>query len=98
MPKPKAMVVTSSREEVIRYKLAIDAYIKENHYPIGTLVAFSGDIEIKELADLPFNERNMNPGLHGLDIKEALDMREYQILLVANKYQTGFDQPKLVAM
>ncbi len=94
----KAMVVTSSREEVIRYKLAIDAYIKENHYPIGTLVAFSGDIEIKELADLPFNERNMNPGLHGLDIKEALDMREYQILLVANKYQTGFDQPKLVAM
>lgn len=94
----KAMVVTSSREEVIRYKLAIDDYIKENHYPIGTLVAFSGDIEIKELADLPFNERNMNPALHGLDIKEALDMRDYQILLVANKYQTGFDQPKLVAM
>ena len=94
----KAMVVTSSREEVIRYKLAIDAYIKENHYQIGTLVAFSGDIEVKELADLPFNERNMNPALHGLDIKEALDTRDYSILLVANKYQTGFDQPKLVAM
>ncbi len=94
----KAMVVTNSREEVIRYKLAIDAYIKENKYPIGTLVAFSGDIEVKDLADLPFNESNMNPGLKRRDIKEALDTGEFQILLVANKYQTGFDQPKLVAM
>lgn len=94
----KAMVVTASREEVIRYKLAIDDYIKSNRYPIGTLVAFSGDIEVKDLADLAFNEFNMNPGLHRMDIKEALDTTEYQILLVANKYQTGFDQPKLVAM
>lgn len=94
----KAMVVTNSREEVIRYKLAIDAYIRENRYPIGTLVAFSGDIEVKELADLPFNESNMNPGLKRRDIKEAFDGSEFQILLVANKYQTGFDQPKLVAM
>lgn len=94
----KAMVVTNSREEVIRYKLAIDAYIKENRYAIGTLVAFSGDIEVKELADLPFNEGAMNPGLKRRDIKEAFDTGEFQILLVANKYQTGFDQPKLVAM
>lgn len=94
----KAMVVTSSREEVIRYKLAIDKYISDNRYPIGTLVAFSGDIEVKDIADLPFNEFNMNPGLHRMDIKEALDTNDYQILLVANKYQTGFDQPKLVAM
>lgn len=94
----KAMVVTSSREEVIRYKLAIDEYIKENRYQIGTLVAFSGDIDVKELADLPFNERNMNPSIHGMDIQKALDSKEYQILLVANKFQTGFDQPKLVAM
>jgi type I restriction enzyme R subunit len=94
----KAMVVTNSREEVIRYKLEIDRYIQEKRYPIGTLVAFSGDIEIKELADLAYNERNMNPGLKGRDIKEALDTPDYQILLVANKYQTGFDQPKLVAM
>lgn len=94
----KAMVVTSSREEVIRYKREIDRYIEENRYGIGTLVAFSGDIEVKDLADLPFNERNMNPALRGMDIREALDTREYGILLVANKYQTGFDQPKLVAM
>jgi len=94
----KAMVVTNSREEVIRYKLAIDAYIKDNKYSIGTLVAFSGDIEVKDLADLPFNESVMNPGLRRRDIKEAFDTDEYQLLLVANKYQTGFDQPKLVAM
>jgi len=94
----KAMVVTSSREEVIRYKLAIDAYIRENRYQIGTLVAFSGDIEVKDIADMPFNEHTMNPGIRRMDIKEALDTRDYQILLVANKYQTGFDQPKLVAM
>ncbi|HRW25463.1 MAG TPA: DEAD/DEAH box helicase family protein, partial [Spirochaetia bacterium] len=94
----KAMVVTNSREEVIRYKREIDAYIKDNRYPIGTLVAFSGDIEVKELADLPFNEGNMNPGLKRRDIKEAFDTGEFQILLVANKYQTGFDQPRLVAM
>ncbi|HRZ90107.1 MAG TPA: type I restriction endonuclease subunit R, partial [Spirochaetia bacterium] len=94
----KAMVVTNSREEVIRYKLAIDAYIRENRYPIGTLVAFSGEIEIKDLADLPFSESNMNPGLRRRDIKDAFDTGEFQILLVANKYQTGFDQPKLVAM
>lgn len=94
----KAMVVTASREEVIRFKLAMDKYIQENHYSIGTLVAFSGDIEVRDLADLSFNEHNMNPGLHGLDIKEALDTSSYQVLLVANKYQTGFDQPKLVAM
>ncbi|HUX21971.1 MAG TPA: type I restriction endonuclease subunit R, partial [Spirochaetia bacterium] len=94
----KAMVVTASREEVIRYKLAIDKYIAENRYRIGTLVAFSGDIEITDLAEEAFNERNMNPALHGMDLKEALDTREYQLLLVANKFQTGFDQPKLVAM
>jgi type I restriction enzyme R subunit len=94
----KAMVVTSSREEVIRYKHAIDAYIQENRYQIGTLVAFSGDIEVKDIADLPFNEHNMNPDTRRMDIKDALDTRDYQLLLVANKYQTGFDQPKLVAM
>jgi type I restriction enzyme R subunit len=94
----KAMVVTASREEVIRYKLAIDAYIREKRYAIGTLVAFSGDIDIKELADLPFNEYNMNPGIHRMDLRDALNTADFQILLVANKYQTGFDQPKLVAM
>lgn len=94
----KAMVVTASREEVIRYKLAIDAYIRENRYAIGTLVAFSGDIDVPDLADKAFSEKTMNPFLRGVDIKDALDSSEYQILLVANKYQTGFDQPKLVAM
>lgn len=94
----KAMVVTASREEVIRYKLAIDEYIRENRYSIGTLVAFSGDISVPELADQDFNENGMNPSLRGKDIKDALDTSEFQVLLVANKYQTGFDQPKLVAM
>jgi len=96
----KAMIVTSSRIEAVRYKLALDHYIWENHYKIGALVAFSGEVNDLESGPEPFTEtgKAMNPDLKGRDIRDAFDTDEYNLLLVANKYQTGFDQPKLVGM
>ena len=96
----KAMVVVGSRVEAVRWKLAIEKYIVERGYKIGTLVAFSG--EVNDLASGPdcFTENNriLNPNLKRRDIREAFKGDEYQILLVANKFQTGFDQPLLCSM
>jgi type I restriction enzyme, R subunit len=96
----KAMVVVSSRQEVVRWKFAIDKYIKERGYAIGTLVAFSGEVKDKESGPDPFTEtsHSMNPNLRGRDIREAFITDEFQILLAANKFQTGFDQPLLCGM
>ncbi len=95
----KAMVVTASRKEAVRYKLAMDKYIRENSYrDIGTLVAFSGEVIDPESGFDAFTEGNMNPGLKRMDIREGLNTKDFNVLIVANKYQTGFDQPKLVAM
>ena len=102
----KAMVVTSSRKEAVRYKLAFDKYVKQQGYQsIQAMVAFSGDVQFDandndsaELIGETFNERNMNPGLKGRELRQAFDSDDYQVMLVANKFQTGFDQPKLCAM
>ncbi|MHB8303432.1 MAG: type I restriction endonuclease subunit R [Acidobacteriaceae bacterium] len=96
----KAMVVVASRLEAVRWQLAIDAYIKTQGYKIATLVAFSGEMNDKESGPEPFTEtsKNLNPNLRGRDMREAFDTDEYQILLVANKFQTGFDQPLLCGM
>lgn len=98
--KAKAMVVVSSRLEAVRWQLAIEKYIKEKGYPLKTLVAFSGEVNDKESGPEPFKEtsKELNPGLKGRDIREAFKGDEYQILLVANKFQTGFDQPLLCGM
>jgi type I restriction enzyme, R subunit len=98
--KAKAMVVLPSRVEAVRWKLAIDKYIREAGYKIGTLVAFSGEVNDKQSGEDPFSEtsRSMNPNLRGRDIREAFKDDENQILLVANKFQTGFDQPLLCGM
>lgn len=93
----KAMVVTASRKEAVRYKLAMEKYIKEQGYQIGVLVAFSGEVVDSESGPGPFTESTMNPGLK-TSIPEGLDSDDYAILIVAEKYQTGFDQPKLTAM
>lgn len=81
-------------------KLALDQYIRKHRYPLGTLVAFSG--EVKELNHFPdgVTEQNekLNPGLKKRGIREAFKADEFQILLVANKFQTGFDQPLLCGM
>ncbi len=96
----KAMVVVASRIEAVRWQLAIDRYIKNSGYKIGALVAFSGEVNDSESGPDPFTEtsRALNPNLRGRDIREAFATGEYQILLVANKFQTGFDQPLLCGM
>ncbi|MEH6650605.1 MAG: DEAD/DEAH box helicase family protein [Motiliproteus sp.] len=102
----KAMVVTSSRKEAVRYKLAFDKYVSEHQYSsIRAMVAFSGEVEFDDcdpgaagLLDQKFTEKNMNPELKGRDMRKAFDSDDYQVMLVANKFQTGFDQPKLCAM
>ena len=97
--KAKAMVVTGSRKEAVRYKLAFDKMIAEQGLKgIQAMVAFSGEVVDPESSSEPFNERNMNPNLKGRDMRKAFDTDEYQVMLVANKFQTGFDQPKLCAM
>jgi type I restriction enzyme R subunit len=96
----KAMVVVSSRQEAVRWQLAIEKYIRERGYAIGTLVAFSGEVRDEESGPEAFSEQSrvLNPLLKGRDIREAFKLRDYQILLVANKFQTGFDQPLLCGM
>ncbi|MEM9008857.1 MAG: type I restriction endonuclease [Cyanobacteria bacterium P01_F01_bin.86] len=94
--RAKAMVVTNSREHVVRYKLAFDKYIQEKGYKdIKTLVAFTGDITLKELPNEKYTEVSMNKGIKEKELPKKFDTEEYQILLVAEKYQTGFDQPLL---
>ncbi len=98
----KAMVVTSSREHAVRYKEAIDAYIAKQGYSIGTLVSFSGSLTVDGVmfakAEPPYTETNLNPGLRGRTLPVAFGTDQFQILIVANKYQTGFDRPLLCAM
>jgi type I restriction enzyme R subunit len=97
--KAKAMVVTASRLEAVRYKLAMDAYLRTQGYQqIGVLVAFSGEVNDPSNGPNPFSETNMNPDLKGRSIREAFKTPQFQILIVANKFQTGFDQPLLAAM
>jgi type I restriction enzyme, R subunit len=98
--KAKAMVVVSSRVDAVRWQLAINKYIAEKGYPLRTLVAFSGEVTDTESGPEPFKESSteLNPDLKGRDIREAFKDDQYQILLVANKFQTGFDQPLLCGM
>jgi type I restriction enzyme, R subunit len=96
----KGMVVVGSRLEAVRWQLAIEKYIKEQGYKIATLVAFSGEVRDSESGPDPFAEtsRILNPNLRGRDMGRAFATEEYQILLAANKFQTGFDQPLLCGM
>ena len=98
--KAKAMVVLQARKEAVRWKLAIDKYIRDQGYTFGTLVAFSGEVRDPEsgLDSVTETSVELNPDLRGREIKEAFDTDAFHILLVANKFQTGFDQPLLCAM
>ncbi|RWP12297.1 MAG: type I restriction endonuclease subunit R [Mesorhizobium sp.] len=98
--KAKAMVVVGSRIEAVRWQLAINKYIQEKGYKMGTLVAFSGEVNDQTSGPDPFSEtsKELNAGLNGRDIREAFKVPEYHVLLVANKFQTGFDQPLLCGM
>lgn len=97
----KAMVVTSSRQEAVRYQLAMQAYAKEqNYHDVHPLVAFSGTILPDDVIpeEVSENSQLLNPGLKGRDLADAFDTDDYNVMIAANKYQTGFDQPKLCAM
>ena len=103
----KAMIVTSSRAAAVKYKIYLDRYVTEHGIVgVNALVAFSGDILGREVSDSEmefapeqkFNETTMNPALLGRDLAAAFDTPTYQVMIVANKFQTGFDQKKLVAM
>ena len=98
--RAKAMVVVASRKEAVRWKLAIDRYIMERGYGLGALVAFSGEVTDAESGPDPFTEHSetLNPTLKRRDVREAFKGNDFQILLVANKFQTGFDQPLLCGM
>lgn len=96
--RAKAMIVTSSREAAVRYKLAFEQVRRENLESLGNvqaLVAFSDKIVVD---GEEYTERGMNGGLAEEKLPETFDTDAYQILIVADKYQTGFNQPKLAAM
>lgn len=97
--RAKAMIVTGSREHAVRYKLGFDKYIHEKGYTdIKSLVAFSGEVSLKEFGDKKFTEVLMNEGIKESELPDKFATEEYQVLLVAEKYQTGFDQPLLHSM
>ncbi len=106
----KAMVVTSGRPQAVKYKMAFDQYIQKNNLQgIKALVAFSGKVQGSALGDddereplgidleKEYTEYNLNPDASG-DLRNEFERFEYQVMIVANKFQTGFNQPKLVAM
>ena len=96
--RAKAMVVTGSRLEAVRYKQSFDRYIREKGYAIKSLVAFSGTVTDDRLPDTTYTEPGMNDGISEKELPEKFATQEYQVLLVAEKYQTGFDQPLLHTM
>jgi len=96
--RAKAMVVTGSRLEAVRYKQSFDRYIKSHGYPIKSLVAFSGTVQDDKVETVTYTEEGMNQGIKEKELPEKFATVEYQVLLVAEKYQTGFDQPLLHTM
>ena len=97
--RAKAMVVTGSRLAAVKYKLAFDRYIDDQGYTgIRSLVAFSGTVEDPDDPGSSYTEVAMNDGLAESELPETFERDDYRVLLVAEKYQTGFDQPLLQTM
>jgi type I restriction enzyme R subunit len=97
----KAMVVTASRQEAVRYQLAMRQYVEAKGYQdVHPLVAFSGSVPADEVIPQEVTESSqlLNPGVRGRDLAKAFDTDDFNVMIAANKYQTGFDQPKLCAM
>jgi len=93
----KAMVVSSSRNQARLYKLAIDEYVKSKNYQdVNTLVAFSGSL--KDETGNIYTEHNMNNVKTDKETTKNFDTKKFNILIVAEKYQTGYDQNKLHTM
>ena len=97
--RAKAMVVTGTRLQAVKYKLSFDGYIaKKGYADIRCLVAFSGEVTDPAAPSVTYTEVQMNAGIKEAELPEKFASSAYQVLLVANKYQTGFDQPLLCAM
>ena len=92
--KGKGMVVTQNIETAIRYYKAITRLLEEQGNPFKAVIAFSGE---KEVDGIKYSEAEMN-GFAENETKDKFDKDEYRLLVVANKYLTGFDQPKLCSM
>ena len=88
------MIVTRSRLHAVRYKLAVDKYLAERGYPFKALVAFSGTVQD---GGQSYTEAGMN-GFPEAQTAKTFERPEYRFLIVANKFQTGFDQPLLHTM
>jgi type I restriction enzyme R subunit len=102
--RAKAMIVTRSRLAAVRYKQAFDRYLQkriaedERYAGIRSLVAFSGTVNDPDTPEKTYTEVGMNDGIRERELVERFDGPDYNVLLVADKYQTGFDQPKLHTM
>lgn len=92
--KAKAMVATQSIESAIKYYFALQNILKEKGQPFKIIIAFSGK---KKIDGIEYSEESIN-GFAEKDTRDKFDEDGYKILVVANKYLTGFDQPKLTAM
>ena len=93
--RAKAMVVTQSREHALRYYFGVREYLQKQDYTdLKALVAFSGEVEVDGET---WTEAAVN-GFSETELPRRFDSPEYQVLIVAEKYQTGYDQPKLCAM
>ena len=92
--RAKAMIVTRSRLHAVRYKLAVDRHLAELGSPFKTLVAFSGTVQD---GGHSYTEANMN-SIPEAQTARTFESLEYRMLIVANKFQTGFDQPLLQTM
>jgi len=92
--KAKAMIVTRSRLHAVRFRLAVDKYLAARGYPFKALVAFSGTVQD---GGQSYTEAGMN-GFSEAQTAQMFELPEYRILIVANKFQTGFDQPLLHTM
>jgi type I restriction enzyme R subunit len=98
--KAKATIVANSRAQAVRYKQAVDEYLQQKQLDLKTLVAFSQTVEID---GINYTETSLNSKAAGEQISDSktaeyFERDEYKILIVADKYQTGFNQPKLAAM
>lgn len=98
--KAKAMIVTRSRLHAVRYKLAVDDYLKEKGYPFQSLVAFSGTVKDggKDFTESGMNTLSAGKSIPETATAETFKQNEFRLLIVANKFQTGFDQPLLHTM
>ena len=92
--RAKGMVVTQNIETAIRYYKAINRLLQKMGNPFKAMIAFSGK---KEVDGIEYSESNMN-GFSESETRSRFDGDEFRLLVVANKFLTGFDQPKLTAM